>query len=309
MNDGEMPSDSRPFDIGQVCPSDEPPEPEIISQVPPVSDPIDEIHEDPQRLTRPQQEVAKAAASPISTLPATGSEKVQEDDIPSLHTDTCDEDPISTVPGAVPASPVARDSALSTPQTPKRSMSRSRSRSRSLSPSLLSSPLTCLSSSPIREKETRQSSPESDFTDMESDCKPTKASTKRRSIGEADIRSSKKSRLETISVDFADDIKAEEQPASKPRRKAGKRSARSSPSPCPDSSPPVSMNVTATPNAADSGSTDQGLMGMVVEALAMTRASSMDVESIRKIVVVCQLCPVLSRHRFSHLIDRGLDRR
>jgi hypothetical protein len=76
----------------------------------------------------------------------------------------------------------------------------------------------------------------------------------------------------------------------------------------------VSMDVTATPNAADSGSTDQGLMGMVVEALAMTRASSMDVESIRKIVVVClciafQLFSIPFRHRFSHLIDRVLDRR
>lgn len=45
------------------------------------------------------------------------------------------------------------------------------------------------------------------------------------------------------------------------------------------------MDVTATSNDNDSGSADQGLMGMVVEALAMTRASSMDVESIRKIVV------------------------
>lgn len=72
------------------------------------------------------------------------------------------------------------------------------------------------------------------------------------------------------------------------------------------------MDVTATSNDNDSGSADQGLMGMVVEALAMTRASSMDVESIRKIVVVC-LCfhfpenfPAPCRDRFSHLIDRTL---
>ena len=47
------------------------------------------------------------------------------------------------------------------------------------------------------------------------------------------------------------------------------------------------MDVTAPSDATISGSTDLDLVGMVVEALAMTRASSMDVESIRKIVVVC----------------------
>lgn len=47
------------------------------------------------------------------------------------------------------------------------------------------------------------------------------------------------------------------------------------------------MDVTAASDGTDSGSTDQDLVGIVVEALAMTRASSMDVESIRKIVVVC----------------------
>jgi len=45
------------------------------------------------------------------------------------------------------------------------------------------------------------------------------------------------------------------------------------------------MDVTAASDGTDSGSTDQDLVGIVVEALAMTRASSMDVESIRKIVV------------------------
>jgi len=46
------------------------------------------------------------------------------------------------------------------------------------------------------------------------------------------------------------------------------------------------MDVAAITNSADSDPTDQSLMGIVVEALAMTRASSMDVESIRKVVVV-----------------------
>ena len=45
-------------------------------------------------------------------------------------------------------------------------------------------------------------------------------------------------------------------------------------------------DVTAASGATDSEPADQSLMGLVVEALAMTRASSMDVESVRKIVVV-----------------------
>ena len=52
-------------------------------------------------------------------------------------------------------------------------------------------------------------------------------------------------------------------------------------------------------------------MGLVVEALAMTRASSMDVESVRKIVVVRPtfFIFVLYHYRSHHLIDRTRDHR
>lgn len=292
-----MSLDSRPSDIGQVCPSDPSPELETTSEAVPVSDPTDEIHEDHRRPSHLYEQVPKAAAPTISTPPAICSEKVQEDDISSLRADTpgsYNEDPVATVLDATPPPLVIPCPASPMPRTPRRSTprTRSQSRSRSLSPTLPSSPLTCLSSSPIREEETRQSTPDSDLTDLETDCKPTKTSAKRRSMGEVDVRAFKKSRLETVSSDSAADGTAEEQPASKPRRNTGKKSARSSsPSPCSEPSP-VSMDVTATPNPNDLESTDQDLMGMVVEALAMTRASSMDVEAIHKIVVVRLTVPV-----------------
>ena len=292
MNEDEPPqltsSDPSPTDIGQTHSADLSPKLEIVSEDMSIFDPPDEIHEGPWPSTHLGEEAVKVVASPIS--PVTGSEKVQ-DDISSLHTDLpdgCDEDPVATVPAVIPPSPVNPGDTLSMPQTPKRSTSptRSRSRSRSSSPSLLSSPLTRLSSSPIREEETRQSTPESDFTDVETTCEPIKTSVKRRSIGGADVRAFKKFRMETASTDSAADIEVEEQTTSKPRRKTGKKSTRSSsPSPCPEPSP-VHTEVTASSGATDLESTDQNLMGMVVEALAMTRASSMDVDSIRKIVVV-----------------------
>lgn len=286
-------SNSRPADAEQICPVDASPILEIVSEHIPFSDPPDETHEDPRSPIHPSGEVVNAAVSPIPTSPATASEKVQEGDIPSVHPDIpefCDEDPVATVPDATP-SPVIPGPALSTPLTPKRPTSRttSRSRSRSLSPSLLSSPLTCLSSSPIREEEeTRESTSESDLTDVETASKPIKTSVKRRSIGGVDARASKKSRVETSSTDSAVDAGVRGEPESKPHRETGEKPSRcsSSPSPSPESSP-ASRDVAATFSRADSESTDQSLMGMVVEALAMTRASSTDVESIRKIVVVC----------------------
>ena len=277
-------------DVEQICPVAASPILEIVPEGTPFSDPPDEIHEDPRSPTHPSREVVDAALSPISTSPATGSEKVQGGDISSVYpdiADLCDEDPVATVPDATP-SPAIPGPALSTPPTPKRPMSRttSRSRSRSLSPSLLSSPLTCLSSSPIREEERRQSSPESDLTDVETASQPMKTSVKRRSIGGVDARASKKSRVETASVDSAADTGVRGEPESKRARETGEKpSGSSSPSPSPESSP-ASRDVTAMCSIADSERTDQGLMGMVVEALAMTRASSTDVESIRKVVVV-----------------------
>ena len=318
MDEGELPqllsSDPSPTGVGQIRPADSSsPKLEIVSEDVSFPDPPDEIHEDPRPATYPGEEVVKAAASPISTPPVTASEKVQEDVTSSLHTDapdSCDGDPVATVPDVNP-SPVIPEPVSSIPQTPKRSTSRTRSqsRSRSPSPSLLSSPLTCLSSSPIREEETRESTPESDFTDVDATCEPVKISVKRRSIGGVDIRASKKSRLEAVPADPPTDTRAEERPASRSRSKAGKKSARSSsPSPCPESSL-VPMDVSTTPNTTDSEPTDQSLMGMVVETLAMTRASSMDIESIRKIVVVCPnfiiIFITMHRYRSHHLIDIG----
>jgi len=284
-------SEPRPTDIGQTRPADISPKLEISSQDAYIPDPPDEIHEDPRSPTHLSEEAVKTTASPISTPPVTGSEKIQEEDMSSLHTgipDSCDEPLAATVPDIAPPSPVNPGDTLAMPQTPTRPASRTGSRpnSRSPSPSLLSSPLTCLSSSPIREEETRQSTPESDF-DVETTCEPTNTSVKRRSTGGIDIRVPKKSRVDTDSVESVTDIEVEEQPASGSRRKTGKKSVRSSsPSPCPEPSL-VTMNETTTSNASDSDPTDRGLMGIVVEALAMTRASSMDVESIRKIAVVC----------------------
>jgi hypothetical protein len=285
-------SDPTPTDIGQIRLPDLSPKLETVSEDASVSDPPDEIHKGPRPPIHLGEEIAKAAASPMLTPPVTGPEKIQADATLSLHTgipDSCDEDSVATVPDVVPPSSVIPEPALSVSQTPKRSMSRTRSRSRSRSPSptLLSSPLTCFSSSPMREEEARQSSPESDSTDVETTCKPTKTPAKRRSIGGVDVRASKKFRVEATPTDSVADTEVEEQPASKTRRNTGKKSARSSsPSPCPDPSL-VSTDVIATSDAADSEPTDQSIMGMVVEALAMTRASSMDVESIRKVVVVC----------------------
>lgn len=293
-------SDPRPTDIGQTHSADLSPKLEIISQDISISDPPDEIHEDPWPLTRLGEAAVKSVASPTSSPPVTSPEKIKND-ISSLHTgipDSCDEGPVTTVPAVIPSSPVNPGESLSAPQTPKRSASRarSRSRSRSSSPSLLSSPLTRLSSSPIREEETGRSTPESELSDVETTCNPIKTSVKRRSIGGADFRAFKKSRVETASTDSAVDIEVEEQPASKPRRKAGKKSARSlSPSPCPEPSL-AHTDTTETSDTADLEPTDQSLMGMVVEALAMTRASSMDVDSIRKIVVVSS---APSSHSFS----------
>ena len=300
MDEDEPPqlisSDSRPTDIGQICPEDSSPRLETVS-------------EEPRFPTHLGEEAVKAAASPISTPPATSSEKVQEDDIPSLHADIpdiCDEDPVATAD--VTPSPIIPEPTVPIPPTPKRSthLTTSRSRSRSPSPSLLSSPLTCISSSPIREEETRQSTPESEFTDVEATSKPTKTSVKRRSI-RVDVRVSKKSRVETPSADSIADVEVGGQTVSRSCRETGKKLGRSSsPSPPPASSP-VSTDVI---NGTDTEPTDQSLMGMVVEALAMTRASSMDVESIRKIVVVCPtfflsfffFTPYC--YRSHHLIDR-----
>lgn len=285
-------SDPTPTDIGQIRPPDLSPKLETVSEDASVSDPSDEIRKGPRPPIHLGEEIAKAAASPMPTPPVTGPEKIQADATLSLHTgipDSCDEDSVATVPDVGPPSSVIPEPALSVSQTPKRSTShtRSRSRSRSLSPTLLSSPLTCFSSSPMREEEARQSSPESDSTDAETTCKPTKTPAKRRSIGGVDDRASKKFRVEATSTDSVADTEVEERPALKTRRKTGKKSARSSsPSPCPDPSL-VSTDVAATSDAADSEPADQNIMGMVVEALAMTRASSMDVESIRKVVVVC----------------------
>lgn len=282
-----MPSDSRSSESGQGCLLDGPPGSETVPEAAPVYDPIDEIHGDPRGPAHHYEEVTEAAAS---SIPTPSSEKVQ-DDISSLHTNIVDnsEDPVPTVADASTSSLVIPGPALSVPRTPKRSAShpRSRSRSRSLSPSLLSSPLTCLSSSPISEEETRQSTPESDVTDAEIPCTFTKTSVKRRSIGAVDGRAFKKSKLETVSTVPSVDIQGKEQPASELRRKTAKKPACSpSPPPCLESLP-VSVDMTASSNATNSRPTDQNLVGMVVEALAMTRASSMDVESIRKIVVVC----------------------
>ena len=293
MDEDEPPqltsSEPRPTDTRQTPPADLSPKLEISSEDASAPDPLDEVHEDHRSPTHLSEEVVKTATSPISTPPVTGSEKIQEDNISPLHTgipDSCDESLAATVPDVAPPSPVNLGDTLAIPQTPTRPASRTGSRPNSRSPSLLSSPLTRLSSSPIREVETRQSTPESDF-DVETTCEPTKTSVKRRSIGGIDIRAPKKSRVDTDSVDSVADIKVEEQPTSGSRRKTGKKSVRSSsPSPCPEPSL-VMMNETTTSNASDSDPTDRGLMGMVVEALAMTRASSMDVESIRKIAVVC----------------------
>jgi len=313
MDEDEPPQltspDSRPTDNGQTRPADLSPKLEIFAEDASIPDPPDE---DPQPSAHLSEEVVKAAASPISTPPVTGSEKIHDDDISSLHTDipgSCDEPPVATVPDVVPLSPANPTDPLAMPQTPERPTSRTGSRpsSRSPSPSLLSSPLTCLSSSPIREEETRQSTPESDF-DLETTCEPTKTSVKRRSTGGIDIRVPKKSRVETDSTGSAADAKLEEQPASGSRRKTGKKSARSSsPSPCPE--PSLTPMDETTP---DTEPTDRGLMGIVVEALAMTRASSMDVESIRKIAVVCPtffsfLVPY--HFRSHHHTDRTLDPR
>jgi hypothetical protein len=90
-----IPSDSRPTDIGQIHPTDSSPKSESFSEDVPFSDPLDEIHEGPRLPTHPSEEAVKVAGSTISTPPPTGSEKVQEDDIYSLHADTpdiCDED-------------------------------------------------------------------------------------------------------------------------------------------------------------------------------------------------------------------------
>ena len=307
MDEDEPPqltsSEPRPTDIGQTRSAELSPKLEIYSQDASIPDPPDEIHEDLRSPTHLSEEAVKTAASPISTPPVTGSEKIQEDDMPSLHTgipDSCDESLAATVPDVAPPSPVNPGDTLAMPQTPKRPASRTGSQpnSRSPSPSLLSSPLTCLSSSPIREEETRQSTPESDF-DVETTCEPTKTSAKRRSIGGIDIRAPKKSRVDTDSVDSVADTKVEEQPASGSRRKTGKKSVRSSPSPCPEPSL-VTMNEITTSNASGSDPTDRGLMGIVVGALAMTRASSMDVESIRKIAVVC---PILFPSPFHIALD------
>ena len=308
-------SDPRPADVEQICPVDASPILEIVSEHIPFFDPPHEIHEDPRSSTHPSREVVNAVVPPIPASSATASENVPEGDISSVHPDIpdiCDEDPVATVPDGTP-SPVIPGPALSVSHTPKRptSCTAPRSRSPSPSPSLLSSPLTCLSSSPIREEESRESTPESDFTDVETASKPIKTSVKRRSMGEVDARASKKSRVETPSADSAADTKAREEPAeSKPDRRMGETSSHSpSPSPCPESSP-ASREVAATFSSADSEPTDQSLMGMVVEALAMTRASSTDVESIRKVVVVCPTSFFSVRFRdillliSHHLIDR-----
>jgi hypothetical protein len=131
---------------------------------------------------------------------------------------------------------------------------------------------------------------------VETTSGPIKTSVKRRSIGGVDVRLPKKSRVETPFAGSATDTQVEEQPSSKLRRK---KSARSS---SPESSP-VSMDVAAITSSADSEPTDQSLMGMVVEALAMTRASSMDVESIRKVVVVPFFLTLIC-YRSHRLIDR-----
>jgi len=314
MDEDEPPqvisSDSRPTDIGQIHPVGSPPKLEIVCEEgASFSDPSDEIYEGPRPPTRLSEEVVKVEAATllISTPPPSeiGPEQIQENCTSSLHidiSDACDEDPVTAVPDVTPPSPIVLGPALSVPPTPKRSVSRSRSRSSS--PSLLSSPLTRLSSSPMREEDTRHSTPDSDFTDVETTSKPIKTSVKRRSIGGVDFRVSKKSRVETPPVDSAADIKLEEPPVSKPRRKTGKKQARSSsPSPRPES-PPVSMQVTATSNATNPDTTDQSIMGMVVEALAMTRASSMDVESIRKIVAVRLHFFTPFHYRSHHLIGR-----